>query len=117
MKHLEDSDLIDFLRKNKPIVPLEADNFEQELFNLLANEPQFKKRKFPLKFMLSGALTAGLMLILGGNYWLKSEPQIAKNKEEQVEEFLVNSWSHGVKGTYLNQESSPESEWLMLTNY
>jgi hypothetical protein len=116
MKNLEDADLRDFLRKNQPIAPLEAPNFEQELFNLLDKESQFKSAKDDRKLILPGAITASLMFILGGAYFLKPAPEIAEQNPE-IEEFLVKSWDHTIKGSYINHETTPEGEWLMLTNY
>lgn len=116
MKNLNDPKLSEFLRNHKPAPPRESDNFEQKLFNLLEQEPQFKSPKSANKLILLGAIASSLMLILGGAYFLKPSPQIAENNLE-LEEFLVNSWDGTIKGTYSNHETTPEGEWLMLTNY
>jgi hypothetical protein len=116
MKYLDDFELTNFLKTYQPSPPLESDDFEENLFNLIEKEPQFTSQKFSSKLMLPGAIAAGLMLVLGGSYFLKPSPQIAENYLE-IEEFLVNSWEHTLEGKYLNHYHTPEGEWLTLTNF
>jgi hypothetical protein len=116
MKHLDDPELIEFLRENKPVVPAIPDNFEDNFFKLLENEPQFKQQKLSFKWLFPSAMIASLILIAGGYYFLKPSPQIAENNTK-IEDFLVNSWNQTIEGTYINNETTPEGEWLMLTNY
>lgn len=116
MKHVNDSELQRFLRHNKPIAPTNPTNFEEKLFNLIENEPQFKRQKLPLKIVFPSAMAASLLLIIGGYSLINPPPKLAENDEE-IERFLVNSWDSTIQGTYINHQNTPEGEWLMLTNY
>lgn len=116
MRNLDDLELIKFLRDNKPVVPGIPDNFEDNLFKLLESEPQFKREKLPFKWLFPSAMVASLILVAGGYYFLKPSPQMAENNTK-IEDFLVNSWDQTIEGTYINNETTPEGEWLVLTNY
>ncbi len=114
--HKDDLKLIEFLQQYSPVAPSPENNFEDNLFNLLAKEPQIHSQIHSRKWLLPSAIAASLILISGGYYFLKPSPQMA-NQNEEIEEFLVNSWDGTIQGNYINNENTPEGEWLILTNF
>jgi hypothetical protein len=94
-----DMTLVNFLQQNKPIAPLPAPNFEQQLFAEIGKYPQRStnrhfKRWLPWALAVPVVLVTGLGFNLANN---RSQLQIASNAiseadQSAIEQSLINSW-------------------------
>ena len=117
--HQNNSQLSQFLRKYQPIAPPAPDDFEHNLFTLIEKESQVTAQKYNRKWILPSAIAASLMLILSSYYFLKPASQTANQNQEieEMEKFFVDSWDGAIKGNSFNNETTPEGQWLILTNF
>ncbi len=102
-----DASLIAFLKQNKPIAPLSAPDFEQQLFAEISKYPQRSPlpksqkshlwRWLPWALLIPAAIATGITFNWATN---RSQFQIASNptpmsesEKAAIEQSLINSWN------------------------
>ncbi|MFM7888032.1 MAG: hypothetical protein ACKPCM_15380 [Pseudanabaena sp.] len=91
--------LVNFLKQNKPITPLPAHHFEQQLFAEISKYPQKSKNRslkrwLPWTLLIPVAIATAIGFKLVNN---RSHLQVATNSISEaergaIEQSLINSW-------------------------
>jgi hypothetical protein len=99
-ENLDDS-LLSFLKKNKPIAPPPAPNFEQQLFAEISKYPKRspKSSKANLRRWLPWALLIPAAIATGITFnWVNNRSQyqmasISESEKAEIEQSLISSWN------------------------
>jgi hypothetical protein len=113
----DDERLVAFLKEYRPVPPKARSNAESQLMELVTREPPPPARHSHQFFwIVSSAVTGSLLLAVGGYRWLNPSPQFANNPEE-LETFVVDSWSGamGDSPVAVPAQRTAESEWYFLS--
>jgi hypothetical protein len=92
----EDDKLVNFLRQYRPLPPTGKGDREEQLMLIIAREAKVKPKR-PL--VLLGTITSLIALstlIFAVYRWFNPHPQVANISDEELEAFLVESWSNTV---------------------
>jgi hypothetical protein len=110
----EDDKVVNFLRQYRPHLPPLQTNREEQLMQIITQEKQATTtRLLPLLGIISG-ITALLMIMFSSYRQSNLSPGLTKTSDEELEAFLVESWSNTIDG----QSSSPtvdSSPWTSLS--
>ncbi len=121
MSHLspkDDEKLVEFLKEYRPLPPPPKSSLEDELIELIESEPVISGYSAHWRWLLPSTLAASLVLFLGMYRVLSPTPQMAQVSPEELEGFLVESWT-GIVGeplTPMTAHTAPESTWLSLAD-
>jgi hypothetical protein len=110
----EDDKVVNFLRQYRPHLPPLQTNREEQLMQIIAQEKQVtSSRLLPLLGIITG-ITALFMIMFSSYRQSNPSPGLTKISDEELEAFLVESWSNTIDG----QSSSPtvdSSPWTSLS--
>lgn len=112
----DDDKLINFLSQYRPVPPPASPQLEEELIKRIKQEPMASKYSYHWFWVLPGAMAATLLMIWGGDRWLRPSPQIAGNPEE-LETFLMDSWTLATEDTsYTSEINNSNIYWLTFAD-
>lgn len=98
--HDDDNDkVVHFLSQHRPIPPTPSPQLEKELMKRIEQEPMDSQYSYHWIWILPSAMIAILLMVWGSFRWLSPSPQIANNSQD-LETFLVDSWTETIGDTY-----------------
>ena len=112
-ENLDDS-LVSFLKKNKPIAPSPAPNFERQLFAEISKYPQRSpksskanlRRWLPWALLLPAAIATTLTFNWVNNRSQYQVASISESEKAEIEQSLVSSWNMTDDITYQSVNTS-----------
>lgn len=92
----EDDKVVNFLRQYRPSLPVSESDREEQLMLIITQSAKVKpKRALPLLGTITG-FAALLTLIFASYRWFNPTPQTTTISDEELEAFLLESWSNTV---------------------
>ncbi|ACK71694.1 conserved hypothetical protein [Gloeothece citriformis PCC 7424] len=117
----DDDQVVQFLSQYRPLPPTPSPQLEQELMQRIEQEPIESKYSSRWVWIVSSAIVGLSLMIWGSDRWLKPFPQIA-NGSQDLEAFLVHTWTQTVEDTDTPSRSYPSETqnsnlyWLSLVD-
>lgn len=110
----DDQKFRDFLHQYRPTPPPPAKNLEDTLIQRVKEIPTPSRYRTYLYGLIAAAITVLSLGVWGTYRWLNPSPQLAVN-EEEIETFLIESWT-GVMGDTSTENQVLEFSWGYLIN-
>lgn len=118
---INDQTLVEFLKRNSPIIPEPAPNLEQQIMAAIEEKNwrekiHSSKSKISHRWWLVPPAIAASVLVFWSGSRLMTPTKPSPVEEERLEAFLINNWE-GIVGENTTERSRDrELDWFSITN-
>jgi hypothetical protein len=115
----DNRELVDFLKKYRPLPPPVSPTLETQLFATLPRKSRAQRSSSRLwPWLIPGALVLGMTAIWNESRWQEPSLQLATGTNSgELEAFMVSNWQGTIGEGYAEASTQPVyGQWVLLEN-